>query len=106
MVQCTLYYNMRYTSGATVAYHMFLCVVHHFSSTAFLCDTISMEEEFLHSPTLPDSPTWIAPDTQEHEACSSDKVCGILSDSDVIDLTTPAATKEETDYFQPAKGKP
>ena len=62
-----------------------------------------MEEEFLHSPTLLDNPTWFTP---VHEACSSDKECGILSDSDVIDLTTPAVTKEETDYFQPTKGKP
>ena len=78
---------MRYTTGATVVYHMFLCIVHLFSSTAFLCDTISMEEEFLHSPTLLDNPTWIAPDTQVHEACSSDKECGILDDSDVIDIS-------------------
>ena len=29
----------------------------HFTSTNFMCDTISMEEEFLHSPRLPGSPT-------------------------------------------------
>ena len=82
------------------------CVVCHFSSTAFLYDMILMVEEFLYSPRLPGSPTWIAPDTQVHKVSSSDEECGIFSGLDVIDWTTPAATKEETDYFQPAKGKP
>ena len=97
---------MRYTAGATVVYHVFLCVERHFISTAFLCDTIAMEEEFLHSPGLPDSPTWIAPDTPVREACSSDKECGIFSDLDVIDLTSlPQHKKRLPDYFQPTKGK-
>ena len=77
-----LYYNVRYTAGTTVGYPVFLCVVRHFSFTAFLCDTISMVEEFLHSPRLPNSPTWIAPDAPLHEACSSDKECGIFSHCD------------------------
>ena len=67
---------------------------------------ILMVEEFLYWPRLPGSPTWIAPDTQVHKVSSSDEECGIFSGLDVIDWTTPAATKEETDYFQPAKGKP
>ena len=41
------------------------------SSTTFLCGTILMEEELLHSPSLPDSLTWIALDTSVHEAYSS-----------------------------------
>ena len=41
------------------------------SSTTFLCDTILMEEELLHFPRLPNSFTWIAPDTPVREACSS-----------------------------------
>ena len=77
---CT-YYNVRYTAGATAVYHVFLCVVRHFSSTAFLCDTISMEEEkFLHSSRLLGSHTWIASDTPVREACSSGEECGMLSD--------------------------
>ena len=41
------------------------------SSTTFLCDMISMEEDLLHFPKLPDSFTWIGPDTPVHEASSS-----------------------------------
>ena len=66
-----------------------------------------MGEEFLHSPWLPDSPTWIAPDTLVCEVCSSIEECSIFSDSDVIDLPTslPPPKKRRTDYFQPTKGK-
>ena len=50
--------NVHYTAGATVVYHVFVCVVRYYSSTAFLCDTISMEEELLYLPRLPGSLTW------------------------------------------------
>ena len=98
---------MSYSAGATVVYHVFLCIVHHFSSAAFLCDMISIEEEFLHSPRLPDGLTLTAPDTPVCKTCSSDEECGILSTSAIIDLTTPLSLlKRLTDYFQPAKRKP
>ena len=83
----SLYYNVHYTAGTTVVYHVFLCVVCHFSSIAFLCDTTSMEEELLYLPRLPSSLTWISPDTPVHKVCSSGEECGIFSDSGVIDLT-------------------
>ena len=54
-----------------VVCHMFLCVLYHYSFTTFLCDTISMEEELLHSPRLPHSPTWIVPDTLQCAKCVS-----------------------------------
>ena len=66
---------------------MFLCVVRHFSSTAFLCDMILMEEELLYSPILPGIPSWIIPDTTVRKACSSGEECGMFSDSGIIDLT-------------------
>ena len=66
-----------------------------------------MGEEFLHSPGLPHSPTWIAPDTPVCEVCSSAEECCIFSNSDVIDLTMslPPPKKRRTDYFQPTKAK-
>ena len=45
VLQCVLHCR-RYSS---------LCVVRHFSPTAFLCDTISMAEELLYSSRLPGS---------------------------------------------------
>ena len=39
-----------------VVCHMFLCVLYHYSSTTFLCDMISMEEELLHFPRFPTAP--------------------------------------------------
>ena len=80
------YYNVRFTAGTMVVYHVFLCIVRHFSYTAFLCDTISMEEELLYSPRLPDSPTWIAADTPVRKVCSSGEKCGLFSDSSIIDM--------------------
>ena len=76
---CLTSYNVSYTAGATVVYNVFLCIVHHFSSTAFLCDMISMEEGFLHLPRLPDTPTWTIPDTPVREACSSDENAAFLA---------------------------
>ena len=49
---------------------VFPCIVRHFSSTAFLCGTISLEEELLHLPRLSGSLTWIAPDTSVRKSCS------------------------------------
>ena len=77
---------MRYTAGATVIC-VFLCVGCHFSSTTFLCETISKEEELLYSPRLLGSPVWIVPETQVCKACSSGEECGIFSNSGVLDLT-------------------
>ena len=51
------------------------------SSTTFWCDTISMDEKLLYFPRLPDSPTWIAPDTPVCEACFNEE-CIIFSDLD------------------------
>ena len=53
-----------------------------------------MEKEFLH---LPNSPTWIAPDTPVH---------GILNDAVILNLTTQLLPpkKKLNKYFQPAKG--
>ena len=62
--------------------HVFLCVV-HIVSPPFLCDTISMEEELLHSPRLPGSPTCIAPDTPERKVCSNRRGMQPLAISDV-----------------------
>ena len=56
-----------------------LCSV-YCSSTTVLCDTISMEEELLHCPRLPDSSTWIVPDTPVRKASSNDEECGHFSD--------------------------
>ena len=81
----------------------FFCIVYHFRSTAFLCDTILMEEEFLHFPRL------TSPLDHSTYACvsSSDEECGIFSDWVIFDLTIPLMPpKRLTDYFQPAKGKP
>ena len=103
---CLTSYNVSYTAGATVVYNVFLCRVHHFSSTAFLCDMISMEE-FLHSARLSDSLTWISSDTPVRKVCFSDEEWGFCSASVIIDLTTPLLPlKRLTDYFQPAKRKP
>ena len=66
-----------------VVCHVYLCVVQHCSSTTFLCGMIAMEEELLHSPRLPHSPTWIVPDTPVREVCFSDEECGLFSDSNV-----------------------
>ena len=82
-------HRWRYSSLPRVSLHSA-----SFRSTAFLCDTILMEKEFLHSPN---SPNWIAPDTP---------VPGICNDSVLINLTTRLLPpkKRLTDYFQPTKG--
>ena len=40
---------------------------------------IPMEEEFLPLLRLPDSPTWITPDTSVNTACFSDEECSMFS---------------------------
>ena len=82
-----------------------------------------MENKFLHSPELPDSPSWITPETPPPHVFLSDDECACFSDyeanqsqkeaccdnpskeADVvaIDLTRPPppAKKQITDFFKP-----
>ena len=79
--------NVSYTAGATVVNHVFLCIVRHFSSIAFLCDTISIEEQFLYSPRL----LTVQLESLQILQCAIrvPVPCGILSALVIVDLTTP-----------------
>ena len=62
-----------------------------------------MDEEILHSPKLPDSPSVPATPVREPNWSDEEESGRFSSDSDVIDLTKPSSTsrpKKLTDYFQ------
>ena len=62
-----------------------------------------MDEEILHSPQLPDSPSVPATPVREPNRSDEEESGHFSSDLDVIDLTKPSSTsrpKKHTDYFQ------
>ena len=76
---------------------------------------VSMEEDLLHSPRLPDGPPGVSPDTPLHAAVQwSDQDCGQFSDQSdecsVVDLTQPLSSlpkkRKLTDFFQPTAVTP